>query len=281
MGQNTSLGFSLLAGLANVRLGYWWDSYVKPRERRKSEVAPGKTGWGGRVFSALFPVQSYLLDEWLARFHGPARRHWYLSDGGHFENTAVYELLRRRVPHIICCDCGADPTYDFTDIANLIRKARIDFGAEIQLVSKDELRTVCSQVPEDVLQHLGMPETFDKGRKKGRQPHALLAVAQFPTKETDKFDFSLILFLKPSLSGDEPLDLWEYDVHRKDFPQESTADQFFDEAQWESYRKLGEHIAESVLTGGQGVPLWFTELRPETVWDQAAQNGTSTSIRRS
>jgi hypothetical protein len=33
-----------------------------------------------------------------------------------------------------------------------------------------------------------------------------------------------------------------------DFPQETTIDQFFDEAQWESYRRLGLHTGHRVLT---------------------------------
>jgi hypothetical protein len=271
MGRETSLGLSLLAGLANVRLGYWWDSRVRPRERRKNEVVPRKTGRSGRFFSWLLPVQAYLLDEWLARFHGPARRYWYLSDGGHFENTAVYELLRRRVPHAICCDCGADPDYSFADLANLVRKARIDFGAEIRFASKEILRSACPQIPENLIRQIGMPETFRKRLQASRQAHAVLAAVRFGQAADGENQFALILFLKPSLSGDEPLDLWEYDIRQRDFPQESTADQFFDEAQWESCRKLGEHIAANVLGGGQNAGLWFTELCPETVWYRITQ----------
>ncbi len=272
MGHMTSLGLSLLAGLSNVRLGYWWDSQVKPMERSKNEVAPGKTGWSGRFFSWLLPVQTYLLDEWLARFHGPARRYWYLSDGGHFENTAVYELLRRRVPHIICCDCGADPDYGFADIANLVRKARIDFGAEIRFISKDKLHSAHLDIPENVVRQIDLPEEFDKKLKRNRQSHAIVAAVRFDQASDAENRFGLILFLKPSLSGDEPLDLWEYDMHQKDFPQESTGDQFFDEAQWESYRKLGEHIAGSMLTGGKNDAFWFTELCPKTIWEYATSD---------
>ncbi|WP_299694090.1 hypothetical protein [Hydrocarboniphaga sp.] len=69
-----------------------------------------------------------------------ARR--YLSDGGHFENTAAYELIRRRLPLIIVADCGADPGYQFDDVANLVRKARINLGAEICFLDESELRRI-------------------------------------------------------------------------------------------------------------------------------------------
>src|SRR4030095_5764901 len=89
-----------------------------------------------RVISTVLPVQSCLMNEFFARFHGPSRRHWYLSDGGHFENTGCYELIRRRVPLIICSDAGQDPHYALLTFANLVRKARIAFGAEIQVVRR-------------------------------------------------------------------------------------------------------------------------------------------------
>ena len=270
MGQNTSLGTSLLTGLANIRLGYWWDSHVAPSERKESEVDPGFTGWVGRQFSSLFPVQSYLLDEWLARFHGPARQHWYLSDGGNFENTAIYEFLRRRVPYVICCDCGADPDYNFTDMANLVRKARIDFGAEVRILSREEVRGVLSQsghiVEDEFIRQFGGPEQFDAGRQDGHQPHAVLAAVCFTAANLKNNEYALILFLKPALSGDEPLDLWEYHIERADFPQEPTTEQFFDEAQWESYRKLGEHTASVVLGSDRTKQFWFTALNPATIW---------------
>ncbi len=270
LGRLNSLGFSLVTGLANLRLGYWWDSGVNPAARFQQEVFPTLGGWAGRCFSALFPVQSYLYDEWLARFHGPARRHWYLSDGGHFENTGVYELLRRRVSHVLCCDCGADPEYNFGDLANLVRKARIDFGAEVRFASRNQLRQAAAHqklaLPKTLLSHIGLPMDFSEHKADGKQPHAVLAVVRFNHPSPGGQRFTLLLFLKPALSGDEPLDVWEYDAQRKDFPQESTADQFFDEAQWESYRKLGEHTAASVLTTAPNQPFWFTNLDPARVW---------------
>ncbi len=47
--------------------------------------------------------------------------------------------------------------------------------------------------------------------------------------------------------GDEPADVLRYHSSHPSFPHESTAEQFFDEAQWESYRRLGQHIAEKLF----------------------------------
>ena len=96
-GSNTQLGYSLLLGLGNVRLGYWWDSGINPGIKDKDAAPPNFLELASRVVSRVLPVQSCLMNEFFARFHGPARRHWYLSDGGHFENTGCYEMIRRRV----------------------------------------------------------------------------------------------------------------------------------------------------------------------------------------
>ena len=56
--------------------------------------------------------------------------------------------------------------------------------------------------------------------------------------------------LVASLTGREPVDVLQYHAQHPDFPHETTADQFFDEAQWESYRRLGEFVGVTVLTSG-------------------------------
>ena len=55
-----------------------------------------------------------------------------LSDGGHFENLALYELIRRRLRFIVACDGGADPDYAFADLQNAMARVWADFGARIE-----------------------------------------------------------------------------------------------------------------------------------------------------
>jgi hypothetical protein len=218
------------------------------------------------------------MNEFFARFHGPARRHWYLSDGGHFENTGCYELIRRRVPFIICSDAGQDPRYEFADFANLVRKARIDFGAEIEVVrrrsdiSTDDpgvrfpLPKLEDLVHPSLLDVIGTPEDFaalrDESAESGENStgaessrrfshsHAVLARIHY----TDTDEFSWLLLVKPGLVGDEATDVLQYQRTHSLFPQEPTTDQQFDEAQWESYRKLGEHIGTELFTPPGSVP---------------------------
>ncbi len=265
-GANTRLGLSLLLGLANVRLGYWWDSGLTP-VRSAHRENPRFLDLFSRLVAVVLPVQACLLGEFFARFHGPARRHWYLSDGGHFENTACYELIRRRVPMIFCSDAGQDPNYQFEDLANLVRKARTDFGAEIEIVHRaDDLKkddpgtdypmpTLEQIVHPGLLDVIGSPEDFpaltddeadedSASRPPSARRHALLARIHY----LDTHTFGWLLMIKPSLMGDESMDVVQYQRTHPLFPQEPTSDQYFDEAQWESYRKLGEHIGTELFT---------------------------------
>jgi hypothetical protein len=250
LGARTNLALSMLLGLANVRLGYWWDSHVSPTDRHGVRAVPTLRGWAAERLNAWLPVQVHLFQELTARFFGPHRRRWYLSDGGHFENTACYELLRRRVPFIIACDDGQDASYTFEDLGNLVRKARLDFHADIRILSRSEIETRVHPSLHTVVGVLNDFSTkLDSEPATGLEQrfcgaHALLADVFY---EGEKTPGSVILFLKPSLMGDETFDVLQYRQQHAEFPQEPTGDQYFDEAQWESYRALGEHVSAKVF----------------------------------
>jgi len=72
---------------------------------------------------------------------------------------------------------------------------------------------------------------------------AVRGVVRYPG--TDRV--SRLLYIRPVLSADDPPDLIRYRADNPSFPYQSTTDQFFDEAQWESYRKLGESIGLRVF----------------------------------
>lgn len=147
-----------------------------------------------------------------------------LSDGGHHENLGVYQLLKRRCRIIIASDAGADPHFEMTDLANLQRKARIDLGIEIQLHGREKLRL---------------------NRHRRTQRHFIVGKIIYPEGTT-----GLLLYLKATVTGSECEDLLAYQRTNSDFPHQSTANQFFDEDQFESYRRLGQSIGEEVFTKG-------------------------------
>jgi hypothetical protein len=261
-GAKTTIPIALLAGMFNVRLGYWWDS----------GTIWERNSW----FARLFPVQHALLSESLARTRGTADRMWNLSDGGHFENMGGYELIRRRLPIIVIVDAEADPDYVFEGLSDLVRKARVDFNAEVVFYNRLQLSGESSDsgsdspaapmLPEIVRPYFGDLDALRRGRWSDEplppvpysaskrynievnrtsvsRAHAALARVQY----IDTGETSWLVYIKASLMGDEPEDVCHYHRAHPEFPQEPTTDQFFDEAQWESYRRLGQHVGHRVL----------------------------------
>ncbi|WIM04759.1 MAG: peptidoglycan-binding protein [Candidatus Nitricoxidivorans perseverans] len=209
-GYHTNPATAFLMTVFNVRLGWWMQN------TRKFEhwTRPG-------------PGQSipYLLKELLAATTD-TDEFVYMSDGGHFENLGIYELVRRRCRYIIACDAGCDPDYTFEDLGNAIRKCRIDLGIEIEIN------------PGAI-----MPDP-DTG-------HGLFhcAVGRIHYERTDPVATAgYLLYIKTSLTGDEPADINQYKAEHADFPHESTGDQWYSESQFESYRGLGRHVATKVLS---------------------------------
>jgi len=227
--------------LLNARLGYWMESPASPTAR---------TGW-----AADSPKYSNLL--W-TEFFGltvSSGEFVHLSDGGHFENMGVYELIRRRCRYIVACDAGEDTGPADENIAILIRLARIDFGVRIdldatpfQLQGKDDLpevHVVAGTIHYEDLDGGGMP--------------------------------GIILWVRISMTGDEPSDVQQYARTAPEFPHQPTdLKQSFTEEQFESYRVLGDHIANRVFSepGENGepsgkplVPFW-TETDPDREFAQ-------------
>ena len=286
IGRETKLALSLFMGLVNVRLGYWWDSGIRQEER------PGRypqSLWRRlkRLPVTLFRTQSMLLSEWCARFRGPSRWFWYLSDGGHFEVTGLYEMLRRRLPFMIVSEAGEDPNYQWNDVALLTQQVREDFNAEIVWV---DFKAACKQEdnPEEVkisqlteaqtLAEAAQPEAqrrtelwkniLDASAGQGSYPDEWIRDWINPEtlgtlndiKREGSYhaalarvtyfgsdDVSWILLFKPGLDPGLTQDLLNYGKVNPAFPQTPTFDQFFDDIQWESYRALGQQIAGRVL----------------------------------
>lgn len=234
MGSSTSLGGALLTTFANVRLGYWWYAPLLGGRVR--------TGHGRKptAFGGPFETQVYLLNEMSAKYSRVNKLRLNLSDGGHFENSAALELIRRRLPIIVVSDAAADPLYEFADLANLVRLARIELGAEIRLLNRGEK----AAVPDAFRRHLGTPGSFR--RKQARDG---ICAIPFRIDYPDGTPPTLLIWIKPRVPDDAPPDIATYSRQHASFPQEPTVDQFFDEAQWENYRKLGQTIGGACLDG--------------------------------
>jgi hypothetical protein len=207
MGAHASRPLTFLLTVLNARLGVWLGN----------PGAPGDATW--RRASPTFGVAP-LVSELLGRTTDRSP-YVYLSDGGHFENLGLYEMVMRRTRYIIVSDAGCDGGYAFADLANAIRQIRLDFGIDIEF-------------PDGV--------TISRPKSPSR-----IAVGVIKYSAIDPLvDNGVLVYLKPAICGDEPVDVANYARTHGAFPHESTAEQWFDTAQFESYRMLGLHTVQAL-----------------------------------
>jgi hypothetical protein len=218
MGYHSSPALAFLMTLFNVRLGWWLGNpglagnHTYPRRNPRSSILP-----------FIYEATGNSNDKY---------PYVYLSDGGHFENLAMYEMVLRRCHRIVVSDAGADPKYIYDDLGNAVRKIRIDLG-----------------IPIDIT-HMGIIPPEDK--KPGK--YCAVGTIRYKAVDGEAAVDGQLLYIKPVVYSDEgPRDVLNYKKNSEDFPHESTADQWFSESQFESYRRLGYFAIERISNQTKGL----------------------------
>lgn len=208
-GYHTSPAPAFLMTVFNVRLGWWTGN-------TRHELGHGKASPALLLF--------HLLRE-LFGLTNAADRYVYLSDGGHFENLGIYELVRRRCRYILACDAEEDGEFVFDALGSAVEKCRADFGIEID-IDVDAIRK--------------------RNAEKLSKWHCAVGTIRYDTADPEG-ENGILIYIKSSLTGDETADILRYRDANPEFPHQSTADQWFDETQFESYRRLGLHVLDRVV----------------------------------
>ena len=113
----------------------------------------------------------------------------------------------------------------FEDLGNAIRKCRIDLGVDIE-IDVGALKPI--------------------GDKRLGLHYCALGLVRYD-RNLPTGGVGYLLYIKAGMCGDEPQDVVQYRSEHPEFPHQPTADQFFDEPQFESYRRLGLHIGDTLF----------------------------------
>jgi hypothetical protein len=234
MGYYSSTFVTFLLALFNLRLGWWLGN-------------PGKAGngkWGFSTYDTAGPKLAArpLIAETLG-LTSDSHPYVYLSDGGHFENLGLYEMVLRRCRMIIVSDGSADPDFGLEGLGNAISKIRVDLGVPLEIDNIFMLGRDQDQEQRPFGDK--NPKFTDKYCAIGRVCYSCMDRTN-PDDDRKKYD-GVFIYIKPFLSGTEPVDVYNYAKTHKSFPHEPTADQMYDEAQFESYRALGSHIMDKIF----------------------------------
>lgn len=216
---------SLLMALANVQLGYWVPAPGARKFATPTHFLPG-----------LYNVTGWFLGK------GFTEKSWFLqlSDGGHFDNLGLYELIRRRMRLIVLCDAGADPAFAFGDLENAVTRIREDFGVELHFREPSSPHAASAHPVSALV--AGEKPAFPKAEHLACCGHVLADIC-YPGVSWK----GLLVMMKTTLIPDLPVEVLSYKATHPTFPDQTTADQFFNESQFEAYRLLGVAIASAMM----------------------------------
>jgi hypothetical protein len=243
MGYHSSPIVGFLMTLFNVRLGWWLGN----------PGTPGNKSWtrGGPSY-AVGPLFSEAAGNTTDSYP-----YVNLSDGGHFDNLGLYEMVLRRSKFVMVVDAGQDFDYVFEDLGNAIRKIRIDLGIPIEI------------------------KVVSPRKSEGTVNHCAFGTIRYSVVDDSKPDGALI-YIKPMISGDEPPDVANYAAAHPEFPHEPTSDQWFSESQLESYRLLGLHAVESICGDEwetKTLPGFFAQVKSDLARAKPTPLGSTAPAR--
>lgn len=165
----------------------------------------------------------YLLMELLG--WNSYRRHFiYVTDGGHFENLGLVELLRRGCTEIYCFDASGGDVDTYATLGEAVALARSELGVDIDI----------------------RPEKMS--RPPGGDYCANDHVVGKITYQSQHAVIGHLVFSRAAVIADAPWDVRAYQQKDPDFPTHSTLDQLYTDEKFEAYRKLGNSTAERAIT---------------------------------
>lgn len=208
-GYHTSAPVAFLMTLFNARLGWWFPNPSKSACRNPSPLFSFRY-----ILSELFGCANE-KSNFLA-----------VSDGGHFENLAAYELIKRKCKVIIISDGECDPQLQLEGLATLIRMCKVDGLAEIDIDARA----------------IRPPNNLGWSRDRWA-----VGKIKYLKDNIDGPDTGYLIYLKASMNGCENTSILQYKAIHPDFPHETTGDQFYAEDQFECYRSLGKEITKGLL----------------------------------
>jgi rhodanese-related sulfurtransferase len=225
MGKETRRSLRFLLALANIRLGVWvpnprWAAYLRDtserlegkrshdkedkKERRRMHRELGRFGR---------PRPGWLIKELFGSNRIDAR-YLYVSDGGHYENLGLVELLRRGCTRIFCFDASGG---EFAALGDALAMARSELGVEVD-------------IDPTPLTPAGEPPTAKRATATG--------TITYPDGEE-----GFLVYARNVMPPDGPWDVRAYQLEDPAFPHNSTADQLYTDQRFEAYRALGTAAA--------------------------------------
>jgi len=227
MGAQTRY-YEVFLALTNVRLGAWLPNprFVALKEANLDDwTVPGLPRIRGLAYFAreVFGI------------HSDHSRLLLCTDGGHYDNLGLVETLRRRYELVYCFDASGATEPMADTLAGALMLAREELGVEIEL---DD--------PEDLVPGSGNPfdppGPFSKLNSRLAKSAVISGTIHYPPTGNQEAMEGRLIFAQADLTHGLPYDILEYTQDDPGFPNDGTADQWFDCDRFDAYKALGTYL---------------------------------------
>lgn len=239
MGKMTRAPLRFLITIANLRLGVWIPNPAKAKKWQPEERGPRRWVWTHvlRKTDKLTypkPRPHYLLRELMGK-NDLSALHLYVTDGGHYENLGLVELLRpgRDCKWIWCIDASGETTNSFGTIGEAFAIARSELGVEIDLDPRAQM------APDDNTPTIG-------GRTDVKFAKSTNAIGTFTYRDHPEENGTLVI-VKAGVTQNAPWDIRAYQEKHPGFPCDSTLNQLYSAERFDAYRALGTFAMNQAL----------------------------------
>ncbi len=255
MGRMTRIPFRFFLALANLRLGVW---VPNPRRLDKFE--------GRNVVHQVLPRPQYFVREMFGRNHLDAP-FLYITDGGHYENLGLVELLRRKCETIWCIDAAGDRVDTFDTLGGALQLAQAELQISIDINPARDMDPQPAKTKGAMPQYVKQPFCFGAIHYPDGGTGTLIHIkAGVPIDSTDSAgaeghddgdaggdgENSGSTGVSVGSEADTPWNIISFAQQHPKFPSDPTLDQLYDGDHFDAYRQLGAISAERAWKRWQG-----------------------------
>lgn len=231
MGKMTRAPLRFLLALLNIRLGVWLPNPRRVEARRARLEARDKDPTAHPFHTRPHPI--YLVREMLG-LNRLNDRYLYLTDGGHYENLGLVELLRRRCRWIWCIDASGDSVDTFNTLGQALALADSELGIHIDIHPEADM------APDT--------QVSDARARQGKPPFVRKPYSHGLIHYPHLTEPGRIVFIKAGVWASAPWEVQSFYERNHRFPCDPTSNQLYTAERFDAYRALGAAAMDAAWT---------------------------------
>lgn len=236
MGKFTKFWLRQVMTILNLRLGAWIPNPASPEAFAKADEA-GLSRWLNRCPGLVL---------WFREFRGRhyvSSRHVYVSDGGHYENLGIVELVRRGCTEIWALDASNDDRGSWRSLAESLNLVSSELGCTVEGDFEGFAAVADAEDPTKRLVHATTTDVLVRGMQEKERPEGA-----DPGSDPGLEAYSCVIHVvRLGMTARTSPVIRELGSRYKRFPYDSTLNQLYTAERFDLYRSLGYDSTRAAL----------------------------------